>query len=105
MGSDLRRQLREALGSDVDGLERALALELADNANCDELWQYDPYGRYGRVRLQDLSTWTGESADRVREAVALLRQRGWEIGVPLGARDELQFRIPDFEGSHRWGSD
>ncbi|MFF2768835.1 MULTISPECIES: hypothetical protein [Streptomyces] len=38
MSSELRRQLREALGPDIKGLQRAVALEIADDARYDDGW-------------------------------------------------------------------
>lgn len=102
MGYELRRQLREALGPDVTGLQRAVALEIADDANEDS--------RRSWVPLEDLARWTGaKDGSVVRNALKRLAAAGWEFRVPIGkGRDgrvlfavpgtRMTFVVPDFEG-------
>jgi len=111
MGSSLRRQLREALPSSVKGLQRAVALEIADDARYGDDWAYDPErGRRSRVRLADLVRWTGAKDElTVREMLRRLSQAGWEFRLPIGTDKNgsplfavpgkaMTFRVPDFEG-------
>jgi hypothetical protein len=102
MGFELRRQLREALGSDITGLQRAVALEIADDANEDT--------RRSWAALDDLARWTGaKDAVVVRNALKRLAVAGWEFRVPIGkGRDgrtlyavpgmRMTFMVPRFEG-------
>lgn len=77
MGYELRRKLREALGPDVTGLQRAVALEIADDANEDT--------RRSWAALEDLARWTGaKDAVVVRNALKRLAAVGWEFRVPIG---------------------
>ncbi|MFF9309978.1 hypothetical protein ACF1BS_03615 [Streptomyces sp. NPDC014748] len=77
MGYHLRRQLREALGPNITGLQRAVALEIADDANEDT--------RRSWVALEDLARWTGaKDAVVVRNALKRLAVAGWEFRVPIG---------------------
>ncbi|MDF2708149.1 MAG: hypothetical protein K0R62_3801 [Nonomuraea muscovyensis] len=100
MGYQLRRDLREALGRDITGLQRAVALEIADDAN-DKT-------RESLVPLEVLARWTGaKDAVVVRNALKRLAAAGWEFRVPIGkGRDgrvlyavpgmRTTFRVPDF---------
>lgn len=102
MGYELRRQLREVLGPDIAGLQRAVALEIADDANAAtrESW----------ATLDDLARWTGaKDATVVRNALKRLAAAGWEFRVPIGkGRDgrvlyavpgrRMTFLVPPFEG-------
>lgn len=102
MGYELRRQLREALGPDITGLQRAVALEIADDANDDtrESW----------VLLEDLARWTGaKDSVVVRNALKRLAAVGWEFRVPIGKGKDgramyavpgrrMTFLVPKFEG-------
>ncbi|BBB01035.1 hypothetical protein RVR_8267 [Actinacidiphila reveromycinica] len=102
MGYELRRQLREALGPDITGLQRAVALEIADDANDDtkESW----------VKLEDLARWTGaKDTSVVRNALKRLAAAGWEFRVPIGKGKDgramyavpgrrMTFLVPPFEG-------
>lgn len=110
MSSELRRQLREALGPDIKGLQRAVALEIADDARYDDEWRFDAArGRRSKVRLADLVRWTGAKDElSVREMLRRLAVAGWELRLPIGTgRDgrplyavpgvAMQFRVPDFE--------
>lgn len=110
MGSSLRRQLREALPAEIKGLQRAIALEIADDARYDDAWRYDPEkGRRSKVRLADLVRWTGAKDElSVREMLRRMAVAGWEFRVPIGTgRDgrplyavpgrAMQFRVPDFK--------
>lgn len=102
MGYELRRQLREALGPAVTGLQRAVALEIADDANDSTRESY--------VELPDLARWTGAgSVDVVRNALKRLSAAGWEFRVPIGkGRDgrvmyavpgrRMTFLVPPFAG-------
>lgn len=110
MSSELRRQLREALGPEIKGLQRAVALEIADDARYDDEWRFDAArGRRSKVRLADLVRWTGAKDElSVREMLRRLAVAGWEFRLPIGkGRDgrplyavpgvAMQFRVPDFE--------
>lgn len=102
MGYELRRQLREALGPAVTGLQRAVALEIADDANDTTRESY--------VELPDLARWTGAgSVDVVRNALKRLSAAGWEFRVPIGKGKDgrvmyavpgrrMTFLVPPFEG-------
>lgn len=109
MGSELRRQLREALGPEIKGLQRAVALEIADDARYDDAWAFDAKrGRRSRVRLSDLVRWTGAKNERVvRDALRSLSLAGWEFRLPIGEGADgrplyaipgvaMQYRVPDF---------
>ncbi|MFF7331525.1 hypothetical protein [Streptomyces sp. NPDC008150] len=111
MGSSLRRQLREALPSGIKGLQRAVALEIADDARYDDDWNYSPeLGRRSRVRLADLVRWTAAKDElSVREMLRRLSLAGWEFRLPIGKDKNgnlmyavpgkaMTFRVPDFEG-------
>lgn len=111
MSSELRRQLRVALGPGVTGLQRAVALEIADDARYDDNWRYDPdKGRRSKVRLAELVEWTGaKDANVVRNAIKRLSAAGWEFRIPIGQDKHgkpmyavpgraMTFRVPDFEG-------
>lgn len=111
MGSELRRKLRVALGPDITGLQRAVALEIADDARYDDNWRYDPdKGRRSKVRLAELVEWTGaKDANVVRNAIKRLSAAGWEFRIPIGQDKHgkpmyavpgkaMTFRVPDFEG-------
>lgn len=110
MSSELRRQLREALGPDIKGLQRAVALEIADDARYDDGWRFDAArGRRSKVRLADLVRWTGAKNERVvRDALRSLSLAGWEFRLPIGVGTDgrpmyaipgvaMQYRVPDFE--------
>lgn len=102
MGYQLRRDLREALGPSITGLQRAVALEIADDANEEtrESW----------VKLEDLARWTGaKDATVVRNALKRLAAAGWEFRVPIGKGKDgrvlyavpgrrMTFVVPPFEG-------
>lgn len=102
MGYELRRQLREALGPDISGLQRAVALEIADDANEDT--------RRSWAALEDLARWTGaKDGVVVRNALKRLAVAGWEFRVPIGkGRDgrtlyavpgmRMTFLVPHLEG-------
>ncbi|MFD3741073.1 hypothetical protein [Streptomyces sp. NPDC058629] len=111
MGSELRRKLRVALGPGITGLQRAVALEIADDARYDDNWRYDPdKGRRSKVRLAELVEWTGaKDANVVRNAIKRLSAAGWEFRIPIGQDKHgkpmyavpgraMTFRVPDFEG-------
>lgn len=101
MGYHLRRQLREALGPSVTGLQRAVALEIADDANEDT--------RRSWVALEDLARWTGaKDAVVVRNALKRLAAAGWEFRTPIGKGKDgrtlyavpgtrMTFVVPHFE--------
>ena len=102
MGYELRRQLREALGPDVTGLQRAVALEIADDANEDT--------RISWATLEDLARWTGaKDSAVVRNALKRLAAAGWEFRIPIGVAKKdgrvmyakpgirMTFRVPNFE--------
>jgi len=102
VGYELRRQLREALGPQVTGLQRAVALEIADDANekTRESW----------ASLEDLARWTAaRDVNVVRTTLKRLAAGGWEFRVPLGVGKDgrvlfavpgrrLTFKVPPFEG-------
>lgn len=102
MGYELRRQLREALGPDISGLQRAVALEIADDANEGT--------RRSWVPLDDLARWTGaKDSSVVRNALKRLAASGWEFRVPIGKGKDgrvlfavpgtrMTFLVPHFEG-------
>ncbi|MGW0169505.1 hypothetical protein ACWDWT_30655 [Streptomyces sp. NPDC003343] len=111
MGSNLRRQLREALPPSIKGLQRAVALEIADDARYDDDWNYNPEkGRRSKVRLADLVRWTAAKDElSVREMLRRLSLAGWEFRLPIGKDKNgnllyavpgkaMTFRVPDFEG-------
>ena len=100
MGYQLRRDLREALGPDITGLQRAVALEIADDANEDT--------RISWVTLEDLARWTGaKDSAVVRNALKRLAAAGWEFRIPIGVAKKdgrvmyakpgirMTFRVPD----------
>lgn len=101
MGYELRRQLREALGPGVTGLQRAVALEIADDAKEDT--------RRSWAALEDLARWTGaKDAVVVRNALKRLAAAGWEFRVPIGKGKDgrtlyavpgtrMTFVVPPFE--------
>lgn len=105
MGYELRRQLREALGPDITGLQRAVALEIADDAN--------ERTRRSWVALEDLARWTGaKDSSVVRNALKRLAAGGWEFRVPIGKGKDgralyavpgtrMTFLVPHFEGGAR----
>lgn len=110
MGSRLRRELREALPASVKGLQRAIALEIADDARYDDAWRYAPEkGRRSKARLSDLVRWTGAKDElSVREMLRRLSVAGWEFRVPIGTGKDgrplyavpgqaMQFCVPAFE--------
>lgn len=102
MGYELRRQLRNALGPDIIGLQRAVALEITDDANDKTRESY--------VGLDELARWTGaKDSIVVRDALKRLAVKGWEFRIPIGkGRDgrllyavpgrRMTFRVPPFEG-------
>lgn len=102
MGYELRRQLREALGPDITGLQRAVALEIADDAN--------ERTRVSIAPLDDLARWTGaKDTGVVRNALKRLAAAGWEFRIPIGKGKDgrilyavpgtrMTFRVPDFKG-------
>lgn len=111
MGSRLRRDLREVLPASIKGLQRAIALEIADDARYDDSWRYSPEsGRHSKARLSDLVRWTGAKDElSIREMLRRLAVAGWEFRVPIGTGKDgrplyavpgraMQFRVPDFEG-------
>jgi hypothetical protein len=102
MGYELRRQLREALGPDITGLQRAVALEIADDAN--------EQTRRSSVPLEKLALWTGaKDTSVVRNALKRLASSGWEFRVPIGKGKDgrilyavpgtrMTFCVPAFKG-------
>lgn len=102
MGYELRRQLREALGPDITGLQRAVALEIADDAN--------ERTRRSAAPLEKLVLWTGaKDASVVRNALKRLASAGWEFRVPIGKGKDgrtlyavpgtrMTFIVPHIEG-------
>lgn len=102
MGYELRRQMREALGPDITGLQRAVALEIADDANekTRESW----------ATLETLARWTAaKDASVVRNALKRLSAAGWEFRVPIGKGKDgrvlyavpgtrMTFLVPPIEG-------
>lgn len=103
MGYQLRRQLRTALPPTITGLQRAVALEIADDARDDtrESW----------ASLDDLARWTAaRDAKTVRVILGRLATAGWEFRVPLGTGKDgrtlyavpgrrLTFRVPSLASS------
>lgn len=101
VGYKIRRQLRDALGPKVKGLQRLVALEIADNVNDDT--------RTGWATLADLARWTGAgNPDTVRDMLTRLANAGWEFRVPIGKGKDgrlvyaarghsLTFRVPEFD--------
>ncbi|WDT90778.1 hypothetical protein H0E86_03960 [Streptomyces sp. SCSIO-PteL053] len=85
MGSQLRRDLREALGADIKGLPRSVALEIADDARYDDSWNYEPEkGRRSRATLEQLRRWTAsKDTNVVRDALKRLSSAGWEFRIPM----------------------
>ncbi|MEU2992927.1 hypothetical protein ABZ772_21720 [Streptomyces griseoincarnatus] len=102
MGYELRRQLRVALGPKITGLQRAVALEIADDARGS--------GRTSHASLEDLALWTGaKDANVVRNALKRLAEAGWEFRVPIGTGKDgrtlyavpgkrMTFVVPHFKG-------
>jgi hypothetical protein len=102
MGYKLRRLLREALGREITGLQRAVALEIADDANDDSRRSY--------ATLEQLVVWTAaKDTNVVRNALKRLAAVGWEFRVPIGEGKDgrilyavpgkrMTFRVPEFEG-------
>ncbi|RZF05991.1 hypothetical protein C0R05_24470 [Streptomyces albidoflavus] len=102
MGYELRRQLREVLGPNITGLQRAVALEIADDAN--------EATRRSLAPLEDLVRWTGaKDGSVVRNALKRLAASGWEFRVPIGKGKDgrvlyavpgrrMTFVVPPFEG-------
>lgn len=102
MGYRLRRELREVLGPDINGLQRAVALEIADDAREET--------RASMAPLEDLVRWTGAKDGKVvRNALKRLAEAGWEFRVPIGTGKDgrvlyavpgrrMTFRVPRFEG-------
>jgi hypothetical protein len=100
MGFELRRQLRDALGPGITGLQRAVALEIADDA------RHDADGRRSRASLKDLARWTGaKDTAVVRNALKRLAEAGWDFRVPIGKGKDgrtlyatpgqaMEFRVP-----------
>ncbi|MGW1615749.1 hypothetical protein ACWCQZ_41135 [Streptomyces sp. NPDC002285] len=100
MGYQLRRDLREALGPDVTGLQRAVALEIADDANEGT--------RISWAALEDLARWTGaKDTVVVRNALKRLAAAGWEFRIPIGRGKDgrtlyavpgtrMTFKVPTF---------
>lgn len=100
MGYELRREIREALGPNVTGLQRAVALEIADDA------RHDADGRRSRASLKDLARWSGaKDTAVVRNALKRLAEAGWEFRVPIGKGKDgrilyatpghsMEFRVP-----------
>lgn len=102
MGYQLRRDLREALGPDITGLQRAVALEIADDANDNtrESW----------AALEDLARWTAaKDTNVVRNALKRLSSAGWEFRVQIGTGKDgrplfavpgrrMTFLVPKLEG-------
>jgi hypothetical protein len=102
MGYKLRRGLREALGPTITGLQRAVALEIADDANEST--------RVSWASLEDLARWTGaKDTSVVRNALKRLAAAGWEFRIPIGKGKDgrvlyavpgvrMTFLVPPFEG-------
>ncbi|MDF2710609.1 MAG: hypothetical protein K0R62_6261 [Nonomuraea muscovyensis] len=102
MGYELRRHLREALGPDITGLQRAVALEIADDAN--------ERTRRSSVPLEKLVLWTGaKDTSVVRNALKRLAANGWEFRLPIGKGKDgrvlyavpgtrMTFQVPSFVG-------
>ena len=99
MGYVLRRELREALGPQITGLQRLVALEVADDANDQTRMSY--------ATLEDLVRWTGAKDGKVvRTVLKRLAEAGWEFRVPIGKGSDgrtlyavpgkaLTFRVPE----------
>jgi hypothetical protein len=102
VGYELRRQLRDVLGPQVTGLQRAVALEIADDAN--------EVTRKSSAPLEDLARWTGaKDTSVVRNALKRLAAAGWEFRIPIGKGKDgrplfaipgirMTFLVPEFEG-------
>lgn len=102
MGYQLRRALREALPQEINGLQRAVALEIADDARDETRLSY--------AQLEDLRRWTAaKDTNVIRNALKRLAVSGWEFRVPIGKGKDgriiyakpgvrLTFRVPDLEG-------
>ncbi|MFF5703454.1 hypothetical protein ACFY7H_13235 [Streptomyces sp. NPDC012794] len=102
MGYELRRKLRVALGPNITGLQRAVALEITDDANDQTRESY--------VGLDELALWTGAKDEGVvRNALKRLSAAGWEFRVPIGKGKDgrllyavpgrrMTFKVPLFEG-------
>lgn len=100
MGYELRRHLREALGPDIKGLPRAVALEIADGAS-------DTTRENTFATLEDLARWTAsKDTSVVRDALKRLAADGWEFRVPIGRGKDgralyavpgtrMTFRVPE----------
>lgn len=100
MGYKLRRELREILGPEITGLQRLVALEIADDANDDT--------RMSKATLADLVRWTGAKDGKVvRTILKRLSEAGWEFRVPIDKGKDgrllyavpgkaLTFRVPDW---------
>jgi hypothetical protein len=100
MGYELRRDLREALGPDITGLQRAVALEIADDAREGTRRSY--------VSLEELARWTGaKDTNVIRNALKRLAAAGWEFRVPIGKGKDgrvlyavpgtrVTFKVPPF---------
>lgn len=100
MGYRLRRDLREVLGPEITGLQRLVALEIADDANDDT--------RLSKATLTDLVRWTGAKDGKVvRTILKRLSEAGWEFRVPIDKGKDgrllyavpgkaLTFRVPDW---------
>lgn len=100
MGYELRREIREALGPGITGLQRAVALEIADDA------RHGADGRGSRASLKDLARWTGaKDTAVVRNALKRLAEAGWEFRIPIGRGKDnrvlyatpghaMEFRVP-----------
>lgn len=100
MGYQLRRDLRLALGPDIKGLQRAVALEIADDANDNT--------RESLVTVEVLAQWTAAgSTDVIRTMLKRLSAAGWEFRVPIGKGKDgrlifavpgvrTTFRVPEF---------
>lgn len=105
MGYRLRRALREALGPDISGLPRAVALEIADDAH--------ETTRVSRASLEQLARWTAaKNTGVVRDALKRLSAAGWEFREPIGKGADgrllyavpgraLMFRVPEFDSQGR----
>ena len=100
MGYRLRRELRELLGPEITGLQRLVALEIADDANDNT--------RMSKATLADLVRWTGAKDGKVvRTILKRLSEAGWEFRVPIDKGKDgrllyavpgkaLTFRVPDW---------
>jgi hypothetical protein len=86
----------------VTGLQRAVALEIADDANEET--------RKSWAALEDLARWTGaKDTSVVRNALKRLAAAGWEFRIPIGKGKDgralyavpgvrMTFLVPPFEG-------